>query len=296
MDKETRIKLAVQKSGRLTDPSVDLLTRCGLKLSRGKDQLMGYGENMPLDVLFVRDDDIPDLVQEDVCDLGLVGLNVLERRNERLREKSLVFFLLLELDCVGQRMGYQIAKHGHDVTLGDDHGIRARESMERARAHREARQTERPAQGRYGPVGRFRVPKNVDRQSPRPVSRRRVQHVGQAGHEQAVVHDVRRVFVREEGFGHRAVAGLRDLDQEIDDLGMGERHELRNGRRTVALPACHSRSVAHHETQHVDRLRRMGLHPDDALSDAIRARKETFGGSQARVDVRQSPGGRDEGG
>ena len=80
MDKETRLKLAVQKSGRLTDHSLDLLARCGLKLSRGKDQLMGFGENLPLDVLFVRDDDIPDLVQEDVCDLGLVGLNVLEER------------------------------------------------------------------------------------------------------------------------------------------------------------------------------------------------------------------------
>ena len=88
MDKETRIKLAVQKSGRLTDPSVDLLTRCGLKLSRGKDQLMGYGENMPLDVLFVRDDDIPDLVQEDVCDLGLVGLNVLEEKRLELAARG----------------------------------------------------------------------------------------------------------------------------------------------------------------------------------------------------------------
>src|SRR6516225_761286 len=77
---ELRLKLAVQKSGRLTDPSLDLLARCGLKLSRGKDQLVGYGENMPLDVLFVRDDDIPDLVREDVCDLGLVGLNVLEEK------------------------------------------------------------------------------------------------------------------------------------------------------------------------------------------------------------------------
>jgi ATP phosphoribosyltransferase len=75
---QTRLKLAVQKAGRLTEPSLDLLARCGLKLSRGKDQLVGYGENVPLDVLFVRDDDIPDLVQEDVCDLGLVGLNVLE--------------------------------------------------------------------------------------------------------------------------------------------------------------------------------------------------------------------------
>jgi ATP phosphoribosyltransferase len=74
----TRLKIAVQKSGRLTEDSLDLLSTCGLKYSRGKDQLMCYGENMPLDVLFVRDDDIPDLVQEDVCDLGLVGLNVVE--------------------------------------------------------------------------------------------------------------------------------------------------------------------------------------------------------------------------
>src|SRR6516225_3214809 len=85
---EMRLKLAVQKSGRLTDPSLDLLARCGLKLSRGKDQLVGYGENMPLDVLFVRDDDIPDLVQEDVCDLGLVGLNVLEEKRLELAARA----------------------------------------------------------------------------------------------------------------------------------------------------------------------------------------------------------------
>jgi ATP phosphoribosyltransferase len=85
---EPRLKLAVQKSGRLTDPSVDLLGRCGLKLARGKDQLVGFGENMPLDVLFVRDDDIPDLVREDVCDLGLVGLNVLEEKRLELLSRG----------------------------------------------------------------------------------------------------------------------------------------------------------------------------------------------------------------
>ncbi|HVW68344.1 MAG TPA: ATP phosphoribosyltransferase [Steroidobacteraceae bacterium] len=85
---EMRLKLAVQKSGRLTDPSLDMLARCGLKLSRGKDQLMGFGENMPLDVLFVRDDDSPDLVQEDVCDLGLVGLNVLEESRLELAARG----------------------------------------------------------------------------------------------------------------------------------------------------------------------------------------------------------------
>src|SRR5580692_7818836 len=88
MDKQGRLKLAVQKSGRLTEPSLELLARCGLKLSRGKDQLMGFGENMPLDVLFVRDDDIPDLVQEDVCDLGLVGLNVIEEKRLELAARG----------------------------------------------------------------------------------------------------------------------------------------------------------------------------------------------------------------
>jgi ATP phosphoribosyltransferase len=100
MDKDSRLKLAVQKSGRLTDHSLELLRNCGLKLSRGKDQLMGYGENLPLDVLFVRDDDIPDLVQEDVCDLGMVGLNVLEeRRLEMLsRGATAQFEVLRRLD------------------------------------------------------------------------------------------------------------------------------------------------------------------------------------------------------
>jgi len=88
MDRATRLRLALQKSGRLTDPSLDLLARCGLKISRGKDQLLGIGENMPLDVLFVRDDDIPDLVQEDVCDLGLVGLNVLEERRLEMQARG----------------------------------------------------------------------------------------------------------------------------------------------------------------------------------------------------------------
>jgi ATP phosphoribosyltransferase len=81
---EQRIKIAVQKTGRLTDHSIDLLERCGLKLTQSKDQLFLYGENMPIDLLLVRDDDIPGLVSEDVCDLGIVGLNVVEETRQRL--------------------------------------------------------------------------------------------------------------------------------------------------------------------------------------------------------------------
>jgi len=78
IDKKTRIKLAVQKSGRLTEHSLDILQRCGLQYTRGRDQLIAFGENMPLDILLVRDDDIPGLVRDDVCDLGVVGLNIVE--------------------------------------------------------------------------------------------------------------------------------------------------------------------------------------------------------------------------
>jgi ATP phosphoribosyltransferase len=85
---DERIKIAVQKSGRLTEHSLELLVRCGLSYSRGKDRLICYGENMPVDVLLVRDDDIPRLVQEDICDLGIVGLNVIEERRLELLEQK----------------------------------------------------------------------------------------------------------------------------------------------------------------------------------------------------------------
>jgi ATP phosphoribosyltransferase len=100
MDKHQRLKVAIQKSGRLTDNSLDLLVRCGLKYSRGKDQLLCFGENMPLDVLLVRDDDIPDLVQEDVCDLGIVGLNVVEEKRLAFQARGVapLFELVTTLD------------------------------------------------------------------------------------------------------------------------------------------------------------------------------------------------------
>jgi ATP phosphoribosyltransferase len=77
LNSKDRIKVAIQKSGRLTDHSLSLLRTCGLSYSRGTDQLICFGENMPVDLLLVRDDDIPSLLAEGVCDLGIVGLNVM---------------------------------------------------------------------------------------------------------------------------------------------------------------------------------------------------------------------------
>jgi ATP phosphoribosyltransferase len=97
---EQRIKIAVQKTGRLTDHSLDLLERCGLKFRQSKDQLFCYGENMPVDLLLVRDDDIPGLVSDDVCDLGIVGLNVVEEKRQALQNdgRDGLFKQVFELD------------------------------------------------------------------------------------------------------------------------------------------------------------------------------------------------------
>ncbi|MBB3227085.1 ATP phosphoribosyltransferase [Luteibacter sp. Sphag1AF] len=77
MKSRDRLRIAMQKSGRLTEPAQDLLSRCGLKFRQSRDKLFCFGEGEPVDLLLVRDDDIPGLIAEGVCDLGIVGRNVL---------------------------------------------------------------------------------------------------------------------------------------------------------------------------------------------------------------------------
>lgn len=76
--KNQRLKIAIQKSGRLSDASLALLAQSGLKINVTKDKLIAHVENMPIDILRVRDDDIPGLIFDGVVDLGVVGQNVLE--------------------------------------------------------------------------------------------------------------------------------------------------------------------------------------------------------------------------
>jgi ATP phosphoribosyltransferase len=74
---EQRLRIALQKKGRLSDSSLALLARTGLKVRRGRDDLLLRVENLPIDLLMVRDDDIGRFVADGICDLGFVGLNVL---------------------------------------------------------------------------------------------------------------------------------------------------------------------------------------------------------------------------
>jgi ATP phosphoribosyltransferase len=74
----SRLHIAIQKSGRLSDQSKDLLKGAGLKIQGGKNALTARAENFPLDLMFVRDDDIPTFVADGVCELGICGQNVLD--------------------------------------------------------------------------------------------------------------------------------------------------------------------------------------------------------------------------
>ncbi len=73
-----RIRVAIQKSGRLSQHSLDLLQSCGLRFARSKDKLYWFGKDFPIDLLLVRDDDIPRLLLDGVCELGIVGENIAE--------------------------------------------------------------------------------------------------------------------------------------------------------------------------------------------------------------------------
>lgn len=84
----TLLRIAIQKSGRLQEGSLALLKETGLSFSNGKDQLKTQARNFPVEVLFLRDDDIPQYVEDKVADIGIVGENVWiekQKKNEIVR-------------------------------------------------------------------------------------------------------------------------------------------------------------------------------------------------------------------
>ncbi len=91
----TRLRLALQKKGRLARESLNLLERCGLKFRLKENALLTHVDNFPIDLFFVRDDDIPTLVFDGLCDGGIVGENVLFEAELAAKEKSYKTLLAL---------------------------------------------------------------------------------------------------------------------------------------------------------------------------------------------------------
>ena len=78
------LRIAVQKSGRLYDGSMKLLKECGIEVSNGNNQLRVIAANFPVEIFFLRDDDIPEYVQDAVADIGFVGENVVKEKNKEV--------------------------------------------------------------------------------------------------------------------------------------------------------------------------------------------------------------------
>jgi len=114
-----RLRVAIQKSGRLSERSLEVLKNCGLRFARSKDKLFWYGQDFPVDLLLVRDDDIPRLLLEGVCELGIVGENI-------ARE------VMLERDSDGDLRLLRKLGFGHcrlSVAVPEDSGIDALDGL-----------------------------------------------------------------------------------------------------------------------------------------------------------------------
>lgn len=116
-----RLRIALQKKGRLSKDCAELLKQCGVKINWNEQRLIAYSENMPIEILRVRDDDIPGLVFDGVVDLGIIGENVLEEEElgrfatgEKVEYKK-----LRQLDFGGCRLSLAIDRDRNYSSVQD---------------------------------------------------------------------------------------------------------------------------------------------------------------------------------
>lgn len=84
----SKLKIAIQKSGRLHDQSLKLLKDCGITAENGKDQLKVTAQNFPLEILYLRNSDIPQYLEDGVADIAIVGENLLVEKEKQIRVEA----------------------------------------------------------------------------------------------------------------------------------------------------------------------------------------------------------------
>ncbi len=87
-----KLKIAIQKSGRLSEKSLQLLGECGIKISNGDRKLKTEAKNFPIEILFLRDDDIPQYVEKGVADIGILGQNEVWEKDKDVEEVEMLGF------------------------------------------------------------------------------------------------------------------------------------------------------------------------------------------------------------
>jgi ATP phosphoribosyltransferase len=102
-NQNSKLRLAIQKSGRLHDDSMRLLKECGIDISNGVNKLKADATNFPIEVFFLRDDDIPQYVEDGVADIGFVGENVVFEKNKKVEIEEKLGFGKCRLSMAVQR-------------------------------------------------------------------------------------------------------------------------------------------------------------------------------------------------
>src|ERR1700750_14542 len=102
-----KLKLHIQKSGRLHDDSIKLLKECGIDISNGVNKLKAEASNFPIEVYFLRDDDIPQYVEDAVADIGFVGENVVYEKKKQV--------------TVGEKLGFGKCRLSIAVRRGEEY-------------------------------------------------------------------------------------------------------------------------------------------------------------------------------
>lgn len=114
---KNKLKIAIQKSGRLSESSLKLLKECGIDIDNGLNKLKTEATNFPIEVYFLRDDDIPQYVEDGVADIGIVGENVLLEKNKNIK-------LLNKLGFGKCRLSLAIPKDQNYKSINDFNGMR----------------------------------------------------------------------------------------------------------------------------------------------------------------------------
>jgi ATP phosphoribosyltransferase len=105
---EKKLKIAIQKSGRLSEDSINLLKKCGIKFNNGIGKLRAEAQNFPIEIFFLRDDDIPEYVADGVADVGIVGENVVFESQKKVKIIEQLGFGKCRLSlAVPKSFGYQ---------------------------------------------------------------------------------------------------------------------------------------------------------------------------------------------
>ena len=120
-----RLKIAIQKSGRLNEKSLGLLTKSGIEIDFVKDRLINVCRNFPIEIMLVRDDDIPAYVADRVCDLGIVGENIVQESVLNNADKdSTTIQILKALNFGSCRLSLAVPEHQDFKGIGELTGRR----------------------------------------------------------------------------------------------------------------------------------------------------------------------------